>query len=110
MSSGRQDGNDQRVAAPVIGAGFDEGEPVAYVPSQRGSLSDEQVALELRHTVDGRLAMLAYSSLDFLVAGCGEAQPWVAVPAERVTELQRLSGAETVLWDVALFPDQRRDG
>ena len=54
--------------------------------------------------------MLAYSALDFLVAGCGEAQPWVAVPTERVTELQRLSGAETVLWDVALLPDQRRDG
>jgi hypothetical protein len=85
-----------------------EGEPVAYVPSRRGSLRDEQVTLELRHTVDGRVALLAYSALDLLVTGCGESQPWVAVPAERIDELRRLSGAETVLWDVALLPDQRR--
>ncbi|MCA1675231.1 MAG: hypothetical protein LC799_24575 [Actinobacteria bacterium] len=110
MSSGSQAWNDQLAAPSAFGAEFGGGEPVAYVPSQRGSLSDEQVTLELRHTVDGRLVMLAYTSLDFLVAGCGEAQPWVAAPAERVSELQRLSGAETVLWDVALFPDQRRDG
>lgn len=78
-----------------------------YVPTQRGSLADQQVTLELRHTVDGRVALLAYTDLDSLVAGCGEAQPWVAVPEERVGELLRLSGAEAVLWDVALWPEQR---
>ena len=53
MPSGSQDWNDQRVAPPVMAAEFGEGESVAYVPSQQGSLSDEQVTLELRHTVDG---------------------------------------------------------
>ncbi|MQA86712.1 MAG: hypothetical protein GEV03_19285 [Streptosporangiales bacterium] len=63
--------------------------------------------LELRNIDDGRVAMLAFSSLEQLVEGCGEEQPWVAVPMDRVDELQRLSGADLVLWNVPLSPELR---
>lgn len=104
--------NDQTVSPAVIGAEY-ESSPEdqlaghAFVPSQRASLSDGEVTLELRQTEEGLLAMLAFSSLELLVSGCGHAQPWVAVPMERVEELQRQCGAEVVLWDVAIPPDLR---
>lgn len=80
---------------------------LAYVPSRRATAGDEDVTLELRTTEDGELAMLVFSSLDLLVAGCGEAQPWVAIPWERVEIVMHLSGAEAVLWDVVLSDEQR---
>lgn len=92
------------VAPPVLGAEYSDqdGGEHAFIPSQRARLGDTEVTLELRRTEDDQLAMLAFSSLESLVAGCGEAQPWVAVPLERVDELMRLSGADVVLWDAAL--------
>lgn len=80
---------------------------LAYVPSQRLRPEDVEATLELRRTVDGALAVLAFSSLDLLVAGCGASQPWVAVPMDRVEDLVGLAGADEVLWDVELTPAQR---
>lgn len=81
----------------------------AFVPSQRRYPGEEEVTLELRRTEEGQLAVLAFSSLGVLVAGCGEAQPWVAVPTERLDDLVRLSGADVVLWNVGLDEEQRHD-
>ncbi len=80
---------------------------VVFVASQRFRRGDPEATLELRHTEDGRLAVLAFSSLERLVEGCGEAQPWIAFPHEHLDELVRVSGADVVLWDVALAPEQR---
>ena len=105
-------GADEPVAPPVLGAeyagrGVGGGSAVAYVPSQRLRPGDTEATLELRNTEDGRVAMLAYSTLERLVEGCGESQPWVAVPMDRVQNLQELSGADVTLWDVPV-PDEVR--
>lgn len=80
---------------------------VAYVPSQRLRRGDEQATLELRNTEDGLVAMLAFTSLERLVEGCGEKQPWVAVPLERVDTLRQMAGADVTLWDVTVPPEVR---
>jgi hypothetical protein len=90
------------VEVPRQAAEASAGETV-YVPSQRLSAGAAAVAPEVRHLDDGRLALLVYSTLELLVAGCGKAQPWMAVRLERpgsVDELARLAGAEVVLRDV----------
>ena len=107
-----QNGSVRPVAPPVLGVeyaggGMSERPPVAYVPSQRVRRGDTEATLELRNTEDGRVAMLAFTTLERLVAGCGESQPWVAVPGDRVDGLQRLSGADVTLWDVPVPPEVR---
>lgn len=71
-------------------------------------MTDEAV-LELRHTDQGELAVLAYGSLDALVDGCGPAQPWICLPAERLDELVGRSGADGVLWEPELSEEQRHN-
>ncbi len=78
------------------------GDDVAYVPSMRLRPDDVEATLELRRTVDGALGVLVYSSLESLVAGCGPAQPWVAVPTGRVADLIGLAGADVVVWDAEI--------
>ncbi|HEX5495963.1 MAG TPA: SAV_915 family protein [Mycobacteriales bacterium] len=77
-----------------------ESPPTVFVPSRRMSAGDREVSLELRSLADGRTAMLAYSSLDRLVTGCGEAQPWVSIRADRLGELRE--HFDLVLVDVDL--------
>jgi hypothetical protein len=79
-----------------------------YVPSQRLRPEDVEAVLELRHTTDGELGLLAYSSLDLLVTACGPEQPWIAVPVERVAEVAGLSGADTVVWNAELPTEECR--
>lgn len=94
----------------VIGAEFAgaessddrDGDDLIYIPCRCVQEGDQDAFLELRPLEDGRVAMLAYSSLDHLVAGCGEAQPWLAVPPRYVSEYENQSGADVVVWDTAL--------
>jgi hypothetical protein len=58
---------------------------------------------------DGRLAVLAYTSLDLLVAGCGQHQGWMSAPAEQLTALQPLAGFDVIALDVELPDDWRVD-
>lgn len=81
-----------------------------YVPSRRAAPGSEEIELELRRLADGRLAMLAFSRLDLLVAGCGESQPWVLVPQERLPAARAAAGVDIVLLDVALPAQLRHDG
>lgn len=87
----------------------DSGPEVVYVPSKRLEPRVTEVTVELRRTEDGRLAVLAYSSLQSLVECCGEAQPWVSLPPEKITEVVGESQADVVLWDAHLPGEQRRD-
>lgn len=79
-----------------------DGDDLIYVPCRRVHEGDQDAYLELRPLEDGRVAMLAYSSLDHLVAGCGAAQPWLAVPPRYVSECESRSGADVVVWDTEL--------
>lgn len=111
----REEQHDAPEAAPsVIGPGFvsdaDDQEPLpAFLPSERAYRGDTEVTVELRRTNDDRLAVLAYSSLESLVAGCGEGQPWVSLPERSVGTVVQESGADLVLWDPVLPDEQRRD-
>jgi hypothetical protein len=114
--------SDEPVAPSLIKASLPVGSPsdaasgeaprsprMAYLPSRRFRPGDAAIHLELRLLADGRSALLAYSSLDSLVAGCGAAQPWVAVrtAADGLAELARLCGADEALWDVDIPADGR---
>lgn len=103
------DDSRRRIAPAALGVEYEgqQAGDAAFVPSRRVRRGDAEATLELRRTEDGQLAMLAYSSLELLVDGCGEGQPWVAVPRERVAGLLSLSEADVVLWDVALSPELR---
>lgn len=103
------DESGSRIAPAVLGAEYSDqqGDDSAFIPSRRVRRGETEATLELRRTEGGELAMLAYSSLELLVDGCGAEQPWIAVPGERLDELLRLSGAQVVLWDAALSPEQR---
>ncbi len=105
----------ERDAAPsVIGADYvaeinDEPAELVYVPCERVLRGDTEVTVELRRLQDGRTAVVAYTSLEALVENCGDLQPWASLPSDKVQEVQEHSGAEVVLWDVALPADQRND-
>jgi hypothetical protein len=92
----------------------DGSQPVAqvvYLPAKRYRPGDTTAQFELRYLDDGRPALLAYSSLDLLVAGCGDAQPWVAVrleTADGLDQLAQICGA-VALWDVNI-PAEARHG
>lgn len=80
----------------------------AFLPSQRVTDANQPVTLELRVLTDGNTAMLAYSSLESLVDGCGRGQPWIAVQGGSVEDLRQRSEADLVLWDAAVPVEQRR--
>lgn len=69
--------------------------PVLYVPARHGGARAE-VDLELSTLADGRVAALAYTSLDRLVGACGAGRPWALLPSEQLVELQA-AGAFAVI-------------
>lgn len=89
------------------GPGTPPRDDVAFVASSRTHPGDPDAEIELRQTTDGRLALLAFTSLDALVSGCGSAQPWIAFPTDRLDDVVEASGAGVVLWDITLDPDRR---
>ncbi len=74
--------------------------PVLYVPARHEDGLAE-VDLELSRLTDGRVAALAYTSLDRLVGACGAGQPWALMPSRQLMEMQA-AGAFAV---VALDPE-----
>ncbi len=102
-------------AAPsVIGADYmaekNGDEPtLVYVPTERVLRGDTEVTVEIRQLEDGGTAVVAYTSLDSLVSNCGDLQPWVSLPEDKVQEIQEQSGADVVVWDVALPASERND-
>jgi hypothetical protein len=86
---------------------------VVCVPAQPFSPDADAVLPQVGHLDDGRTALLVYSSLRLLVAGCGKSQPWVAVrleSADALNELARLAGADVILRDVDLPTEARHTG
>jgi hypothetical protein len=68
-----------------------------FVPARRLLGPSDQVRPELRRLADGRLALLAYTSLAELVAGCGRHQSWVLVPADWFEQIRVECPFDTIL-------------
>lgn len=96
---------DGVLADDVIGA--DRG--WAFVPSRPVLGPAEQVRPELRRTDDGRLALLAYTSLAELVAGCGRHQSWVLVPADWFERIRVECGVDLIAINTALPAAARQE-
>ncbi len=79
--------------------------PVLYVPARHGGV--DEVELELSTLADGRVAALAYTSLDRLVTACGSAQPWALVPALELEQLQARGSFAVIALDPEV-PDELR--
>lgn len=73
-----------------------------YVPSRPFEAGQEQALLELQPMPGDRLALMAYSSQESLIAGCGQEQPWVVLPAGLVSEARRQAGAHIICLDTPL--------
>jgi hypothetical protein len=86
---------DEEVTGPPEGTTI-----VVYVPSDRadGGVKPE-TKIHLRYLEDGQLVLPVFSSLDQLIADCGEGQPWIAVAAERVEEFRQVVGADVAVLD-----------
>ncbi|OLT38783.1 hypothetical protein BJF85_08610 [Saccharomonospora sp. CUA-673] len=96
------------IGPEFVDAGSDEVEDV-FLPSERVQYGDEEATVELRRLEDGRLVVLAYTSLESLVEGCGEGQPWLSVRSDYLQQIVVDSGATEVLWNAVLPDDQRRN-
>lgn len=83
------------------------GEPMVYVPSRPFRKGDVEARLELQPLTTGGLALLAYSSRQSLLDGCGSGQHYVRLRAPMLPEVMRQSGADSVLMDAPL-PDYLR--
>ncbi|RZS41129.1 hypothetical protein EV193_103448 [Herbihabitans rhizosphaerae] len=111
-------GEPPATAPPVLGAepaaaeelvAADELPDTIYVPTERRyENAEDEVVLELRPLDDGRVAMLIFTSLDQLVHGCGENQPWVAVQANTLPTMQVYTEADLVMVDAELPHELRR--
>lgn len=124
MPADRRDGNDHvhgdqgwfepdtEVAPELIvgGPGASAVGDTAFVPTEAElSPGDENAMVTLVTTVDGGLAVLAYSSLEHLVRCCGDRHPWVAFRTENIDALPGVTGADVLLWNEELPPELRRD-
>lgn len=78
-----------------------------FVPCRRLLGPGDQVRPELRRLADGRLALLAYTSLADLVAGCGRHQSWVLVPADWFAGMRDECHFDTIVLN-ADVPEQWR--
>lgn len=76
-----------------------------YIPAQ--PVSSGRAELELRRRQDEQLVLLAYTSLELLVTGCGEQQPWIAVPVPELAQAQRSAKFDLIAVNVLLPPEMR---
>lgn len=81
------------------------GPELVFIPTQRVGGGDEQAQLQLREMVDGRKAVLIYTSLELLVTGCGRQQNWIAAPVEELERLQPIAGFDVIAVNVELPGD-----
>jgi hypothetical protein len=78
-----------------------------FVPSQRVAAHNDRAWPELRRLTDGRLVLLAYTSLPELVAACGRNQPWIGVPATWLERMREQCGFAAVALNVPLAKEHQ---
>ena len=78
-----------------------------YVPVAEVNPDADETQFELRRTADGELLALVYSSLATVIHCCGDYQPWLLFPAQRLVELLRELGVDRIVLDLSLAQSQR---
>lgn len=58
--------------------------------------------IELRHTPDGRVALVAFTSLEKLVECCGEHQPWLVLDTAHLPMLHQVNPYDVIVLDTEL--------
>lgn len=76
--------------------------PTAKKPKNFGS-----VEIELRKTTDGKMALVAFSSVQRLVECCGPHQPWALVKSEHLGKVYQAQPYDMILLDSDL-PEELR--
>jgi hypothetical protein len=80
--------------------------PVLYVPVDVGS--DGAVTdVRMLRLGDGRVALIAYTALDRLAAGCGADVPWALVETRKLGEVHATKPYDVKLLDVDLPAEVR---
>lgn len=82
--------------------------PILYVPVADYLSDSDELTIEFRQLHDGRTALVAFTALDRLIAGCGSAQPWVVLSTEKLAEIDRHTPYDVILLDVQIPEDQQR--
>ena len=78
-----------------------------FVPARKVAAGSDRAWPELRTLNDGRLALLAYTSVAELVRACGPHQPWFGVPASWLSRLREACRFETVALNAEIPPELR---
>lgn len=78
-----------------------------YVPVAEADLGADETLLELRQSADGEVIAVVYSSLESMIHCCGDYQPWLLLPAQRMVELQQHFGVDRIVLDLSLAERQR---
>ncbi|GAA3539827.1 hypothetical protein GCM10022222_24320 [Amycolatopsis ultiminotia] len=79
--------------------------PALYLPTGPvGPTTDggTGASVELRHTPDGRVALVAFTALDRLVDCCGEHQPWIMVNTEHLPRIHQVNPYDVIVLDTEL--------
>ncbi len=78
-----------------------------FVPARKVQANSDRAWPELRKLTDGRLALLAYTSIAELIAACGRYQPWIGVPATWLDRMREACHFDTVALNAEIPPDLR---
>ncbi|MEC3978127.1 SAV_915 family protein [Amycolatopsis sp. H20-H5] len=76
--------------------------PALYLPTGRATRERGGADIELRHTPDGRTALVAFTALDRLVSCCGEHQPWALVNTEHLGKIHAAKPYDVIVLDSPL--------
>lgn len=94
----------------TFGTEDEQAPTVVWTPTAAPMRDGEHPPLVLREMQDGRVAMLAYTSLEEMTEGCGPGQPFISIDAEAVQVCQHLAEADVVLWNPVLAAEVRQCG
>jgi hypothetical protein len=82
-----------------------------YLPTGGFTQADDTAAsIELRNTDDGKVALVAFSSLAQLTSCCGKDQPWVLVSTKQLPKLHAARPYDVIVLDTPLPRDLRHTG
>ncbi|QGK69144.1 hypothetical protein GIY23_05980 [Allosaccharopolyspora coralli] len=79
-----------------------EDEGTVLVPTAEFSSVGDEAEIQFRRTDTGQLALPIYTSVESLVACCGEEQPWLAVTLDSLPEIVSTAGADGIVQDLPL--------
>lgn len=80
-----------------------------YVPVATADPDGDEVRFEWRRAADGEVLAPVYSSLATMIHCCGDYQPWLLLPAQRMLDLQRAFGVDRIVLDLGLSHGQRHE-